>query len=184
MSFFINRQPSWLVKALNRAPNDDSGVPNFIPDTIAPSVDVFGWEALQRMRTGDFEGANGIENVHPAVTVDWPTGLGLPGGVVPPTVPLRIMTGLHIQHNDVGLIASMWFGVLDREGNSTGLPTETGVVGLIPDGMPLVCTRVFFLRPLETFVGRIRGLSPLANLRILYTWIDLQEGEYIPGLLF
>ncbi len=186
MSFFINRQPSWLVKALNRSPNDDSGVPNFIPDTIAPSVDIFGWEALQRMRTGSFTGAVGVESVQPAISVgadpDWVGILGKT--VVPPGVALRIMTGLHIQHNDNAASRIMWFGLLDREGGSTGIPTETGPATAIQNDTPLVATRVFFLRPLETFVGRIRALGAAKTLSIFYTWIDLKEGEYISGQIF
>jgi len=180
MSFFINRQPSWLVKALNRSPNDDTGVPNFIPDTITPTVDVFGWEALQRSRSAISNAALGIEQVFPALSADW-VGSIL-GNVVPRSVPLRIITAMHIQHNLVAANLIMWFGVLDREGASTGVATETGTGTTIPQSTPLCITRPVFLRPLETIIGRVRGLNPAAELRINYTWIDLQEGEYIPGL--
>ncbi len=180
MAFFINRQPAWLVKALNRSPNDDSGVPNFIPDTITPTVDVFGWEALQRMRSSTSAGAAGVEQVFPALSEDW-VGSIL-GNVVPRSVALRIITSMHIQH--IGVVANliMWFGVLDREGGSTGIATETGTGTVIPQSTPLCIRRPVFLRPLETIIGRVRGLNVAATLNIFYTWIDLQEGEYIPGL--
>jgi len=180
MSFFINRQPSWLVKALNRSPNDDSGVPNFVPDTITPTVDVFGWEALQRMRSASAVAAPGIEQVFPALSEDWVGAIT--GNVVPRSVSLRIIIAMHIQHILIVANLPMWFGVLDRENGSTGIATETGTGTLIPESTPLCIRRPVFLRPTETIIGRVRGLNPIATLAIFYTWIDLQEGEYIPGL--
>jgi len=181
MAFFINRQPAWLVKALNRSPADDSGVPNFIPDTIAPSVDVFGWEALQRMRSASSTAAVGIEQVFPTLSEDWVSVLG-GNPQVPPDVSLRIIISMHIQHNLVAASLIMWFGVLDREGGSTGIATETGTGTTIPQSTPLCIRRPVFLRPTESIIGRVRGLNPAATLNIFYTWIDLQEGEYIAGL--
>ncbi len=186
MAYRINRTLGWIGESLDRARGGglagDASNPSVIPDVILPKVDIFGWEALQRMKTATATAAVGIESVQPALSDDW---VGILGGAgVPRSVALRIMTGVHIEHDDTAAARRMWFGVLDREGGSTGLPTETGSATLIPNDTPLVVTRVFFLRPLETFVGRIRLLGLTSFLTIFYTWIDLREGEYISGQIF
>ncbi len=193
MAYEINRTLGWIGTALDRArgKSQDGSDPRVIPDLIMPKVDVFGWEALQRMKTDISIAAVGVDTVGPAVTEDWPATITSTGGVVPPRVALRVITGVHILHDDtIGPFdpgrsgRRMWFGVIDREGGSTGVPTETGPVGDIIANTPLVCTRIFFLRPLENFIGRIRAINAAAQLRIVYTWIDLKEGEYISGQIF
>ncbi len=192
MAYEINRTLGWIGTALDRArgKSQDGSDPRVIPNVILPKVDVFGWEALQRMKTAISIAAVGVDNVLPLVNDDWPAGVG-GGGVVPPSVALRIVTGLHLLHDDeLGPFDPgrnghrMWVGVLDREGGSTAVPTETGPVGDIVSNTPLACTRVFFLRPLENFIGRVRAINALRQLRAVYTWIDLKEGEYISGQIF
>jgi len=182
MAYEINRTLSWIGEALDRArgKGQDGSDPRSIPDIIQPKVDVFGWDALQRMRTASSTAAVGIEQVFPAISADWPGGIT--GNVVPRSVPLRVITAMHIQHNLVAANLIMWFGVLDREGGSTGVATETGTGTTIPQSTPLCIRRPVYLRPLETIIGRVRGLNPAATLQIFYTWIDLREGEYVQSL--
>jgi len=179
VAFEINRTLSWIGESLDRArgKGNDAANPRVIPDVILPKVDVFGWDAFQRLRTANSTAAVGIEQVFPALSEDW-VGSIL-GNVVPRSVGLRVITSMHIQHNLVAANLIMWFGVLDREGGSTGVATETGTGTTIPQSTPLCIIRPVYLRPTETIIGRVRGLNAAATLQIFYTWIDLKEGEYI-----
>ncbi len=179
MAYEINRTLGWIGESLDRArgKGTDASNPSVIPDVILPKVDVFGWDAFQRMKSDENSAAAGVESVFPAQTVDWPGALV--GNVVPDSVALRVLTGMHIQHNGFAANLIMWFGILDREGGSTGIPTETGTAGLIPQSTPLNITRPVYLRARETIVGRVRGLNVIATLQIFYTWIDFKQGEYI-----
>ncbi len=180
MAYEINRTLGWIGEALDRArgKGNDSSNPRVVPDVILPKVDVFGWDAFQRMKTANSTAAVGIEQVFPALDADWGAPLG-GNASVPPGVALRVITSMHIQHNLVAANLIMWFGVLDREGGSTGVATETGTGTTIPQSTPLCIRRPVYLRPLETIIGRVRGLNAAATLQIFYTWIDFREGEYL-----
>ncbi len=189
MPYKINRRPSWIGSALNRVfgaqgGGGDTSNPEVIPDVILPGLDIFGWQAYQNMRTGTNTAAVGIENVTPPVNADWVDD-GAGGGEVPsgnPLIALRLMLAMHIQHGAVAGNLIMWFGILDREGGSTGIPTETGTASTIPNNSPLNIIRPFFLRPTESFVGRVRGLNAASFLSLFFTWIDFPEGEYVKSI--
>ncbi len=179
-AYEINRTLGWIGEALDRArgKGSDSTNPRVVPDVIMPKVDVFGWDSFQRMKTASSQAVAGIEQVFPALSADWQAELG-GNAAVPPGVALRVITSMHIQH--IGFVANliMWFGVLDREGGSTGIATETGTGTAIPQSTPLCIVRPVYLRPTETIIGRVRNLNAGATLNIFYTWIDFREGEYI-----
>ncbi len=180
MAYEINRTLGWIGEALDRArgKGNDSTNPRVVPDVILPKVDIFGWDSFQRMKSDFATAAVGVESVFPTLSPDWQSGLG-GNASVPPGIALRVITSMHIQHNLIAANLIMWFGVLDREGGSTGIATETGTGTTIPQSTPLCIVRPVYLRPTETIVGRVRGLNPAATLQIFYTWIDLREGEYI-----
>jgi len=176
MAFFINKQPDWLVKALGRAPKEDSGPPNFIPDTISPTVDTFGWDRYGGVQYDTSVGAASAVQVFPDII----SGEWIGAGVVPELV-VRLIYNCHVEHDD-DTNRQCWLVMRDRS-TGTEIKVATDTAGLLqPKFFPTAITRPFLLRPRELMIGRCQTITAGKKLTMRYSWIDFNPGEYFPYL--
>ncbi len=179
MAFFINKQPRWLLKALNIAPTEDTGPPNFIPDTISPAVDVLGWQRYDEILYDNVTGAADVLSIFPNVNESWVSVLGGFAAVPPDT--LRVIYNVHTEHDD-DTDRRTWLVIRDRITLAELKVANDGAGIVQPKFYPTAVTRPILLRTGDTIIGRVQALTLGNKLSMRYSWIDLTPGEYIPHL--
>jgi len=161
----IRRSITWIRKSLQITEKTTN--PGAVEGIIVPSIDTFGWEAL--------EDPTVVRTIGVAVN-------SIASAVVPADV-LRLVLAASVQTNDTVQAFTMWIEHVDAETNlatSVMRPVDVPISAIT---IRVGLERLVVMRPGDSLRGRSSPATGVGlDLRLTVRSIDLPIGEYVGHL--
>jgi len=159
----INKAFSWIKKTLEIT--EVATVPRAINPDVMGTLDVFGWERLDRVSV---------------IRVNAAAPLQVVVSTVVPDDVIRLILGCSVSHTDTGVTHEVSL-VKRRQPNTfnVGIPTDRQTIDFNMFSSMIGRT---FTQEGDFLIGQVVD-APVAGVLILtYFFVDLAIGEYVPPL--